>query len=524
MRNAAARPVRRSGRSGTASFHDVLIAASRSASKDAAPARGTDGGAKLRELLEAAARWFASAAPFPQGAPAIRRIAVGLLALWLASAAPALCQPPEPASIAPRAVLPLEVSVAKLLRLRVPAATVFVGDPTVADVQLPSDTSIFMWGKKPGRTTFFALSRSGAVVLSYTIEVRYGEAELAARIKAEAGDLPVRLAYTPGGAVLSGTVPNAGAAERIATLASGWVGPGQALINQLRVTGSTQVNLRVRVAEVSRAVTRSLGFNWSSVFQVGSFAIGLETGQLAGALVGAGQNTLTGIVSTRRVNAAATLDAMAMEGLVTLLAEPNLTTSSGVAATFLAGGSIPIPVPQALGVSSVQYQPYGVSVAFTPTVLSSGMISMKVRPEVSAIDQANAVSLGAGTVPAFTTRNAETTVELASGQSFAIAGLIQNNASNNVSKVPWLGDIPVLGALFRSNNFQRNQTELVIVVTPYLVTPVAAGTRIALPTDNVGFPSDLERLLYSRVAAQRGVPFDPERMPRLHGAAGFLFE
>ena len=455
------------------------------------------------------------------------RVGACVFALW-AVPVPARCAPlPEVVSVTPQATLPLEVSAAKLLRLRTPAATVFVTDPSVADVQLPSDGSIFIWGKKPGRTAFFALSRSGAVIQSYMLEVRYNEAELTARIKADAGDLPVRLAYTPGGAVLSGTVPNPAAAERIASLAATWVGSGQPLINQLRVGGSTQVNLRVRVAEVSRAVSRNLGFNWSAVFQAGSFAIGLETGRLAGAgaaLAQAGQDTFFGTVGSRRANGSATLDAMATEGLVTMLAEPNLTTSSGMPATFLAGGTVPIPVPQALGVSSVQYQQYGVSVAFTPTVLSSGLISMRVRPEVSAIDRSNAVSLGAGVVPAFTTRNADATVELASGQSFAIAGLIQNDGANNVTKVPWLGDLPVLGALFRSNSFQRNQTELVIVVTPYLVTPVAAGVPVALPTDNIGIPSDLERLLYSRVAVQRGMPFDPERMPRLHGAAGFLFE
>lgn len=460
------------------------------------------------------------------GAAVVRRLGIAVLALWMAFAAPALCAPNDPGAITPQEMLRLDVSAAKLLRLRVPAATVFIGDASVADVQLPSDTSIFVWGKKPGRTTFFALSPSGAVLQAYTLEVRYNERELAARIKAEAGDLPVRLAYTPGGAVLSGTVPNAAAAERIATLASAWVGAGQALINQLRVTGSTQVNLRVRVAEVSRSVTRSLGFNWSGLFQAGNFAIGLELGQFTGpgAALAAGRDVLFGSVASRRVSTSATLDAMATEGLVTMLAEPNLTATSGVTATFLAGGTFPIPVPQALGVSSVQFQQYGVSIAFTPTVLSSGLISMRVRPEVSALDRANAVSLGGGSVPGLTTRNADTTVELASGQSFAIAGLIQNDASNNVIKVPWLGDIPVLGALFRSNDFQRNQTELVIVVTPYLVSPVAAGTPIAVPTDDVRIPSDLERLLYSRVAAQRGVPFDPERMPRLHGAAGFLFE
>ena len=458
-------------------------------------------------------------------ASAARCLILAALALWAAFAAPALAAPDDSGSVAPREVLRLDVSAARLLRLRAPAATVFVADASVADVQLPSSASVFVFGKRPGRTTFFALSSSGAVVQAYTLDVRFNEAELAARIKAEAGDLPVRLAYTPGGAVLSGDVPNAAAAERIASLATAWVGAGQLLVNQLRVSGSTQVNLRVRVAEVSRNVSRSLGFNWSGVFQAGSFALGLETGPLAGvALAGTGRNVLSGAVATRRANATATLDAMATEGLVTMLAEPNLTATSGATATFLAGGNIPIPVPQALGVSAVQYQQYGVSIAFTPTVLSSGLISMRVRPEVSAVDRANAVSLGGGLVPALTTRNAETTVELASGQSFAIAGLIQNDAANSVTKVPWLGDIPVLGALFRSNDFQRNQTELVIVVTPYLVTPVPAGTPVALPTDNVRIPSDLERLLYSRVAAQRGVPFDPERMPRLHGAAGFLFE
>lgn len=341
------------------------------------------------------------------------RVGAGVLALW-AVPAPARCAPPpEVVSVTPQTALPLEVSVAKLLRLRTPAATMFVTDPSVADVQLPSDSSIFIWGKKPGRTAFFALSRSGAVIQSYMLEVRYNEAELTARIKADAGDLPIRLGYTPGGAVLSGTVPSPAAAERIASVAATWVGSGQPLINQLRVGGSTQVNLRVRVAEVSRAVSRNLGFNWSAVLQAGSFAIGLETGRLAGAgaaLAQAGQDTFFGTVGSRRVNGSATLDAMATEGLVTMLAEPNLTTSSGMPATFLAGGTVPIP--QALGVSSVQYQQYGVSVAFTPTVLSSGLISMRVRPEVSAIDRSNAVSLGAGVVPAFTNRNADATVEL----------------------------------------------------------------------------------------------------------------
>ena len=461
---------------------------------------------------------------------AIKRFSGTMIMLWVMLGTSALAVPNDPVTIVPQESLRLEVSTAKLLRFGQLVETLIITDNAVAEVKVADEQgdSFVLWGKKPGRTTFFALSPGGTVVKAYTLDVRYSEVELAARIKADAGDLPIQLTYTPAGALLSGMVPDAAAAERIATLAASWAGSGQALINQLRVTGSTQVNLRVQVAEVSRTVTRALGFNWSGVFQAGSFAFGLQTGQFAtatgAALLDGVPDRFTGSVSGRRVNTVAALDAMATEGLVTMLAEPNLTATSGVTATFLAGGSIPIPVPQALGVTGVQYQPYGVSIAFTPTVLSSGLISMKVRPEVSALDNANAVSLGAGTVPAFLTRNADTTVELASGQSFAIAGLIQNDGSNNVTKVPWLGDIPVLGALFRSNAFRRNQTELVIVVTPYLVASPAPGTRIALPTDNITIPSDLERLLYSRIAARRGVPFDPARMPRLHGAAGFLFE
>lgn len=205
-----------------------------------------------------------------------------------------------------------------------------------------------------------------------------------------------------------------------------------------------------------------------------------------------------------------------------MLAEPNLTTTSGEPATFLAGGEYPIPVSQALGVTTVAYKTFGVSVGFTPTVLSDGMISMKVSPEVSALTSTGSFTQNGFTVPALTTRRAQTTVQLASGQSFAIGGLIQNNAQNNLTKVPWLGDIPVLGALFRSTAFQRSETELIIVVTAYTVKPVDSVP--ALPTDFVRQPSDVERLLWGQVAAKAGPSFDPERMPRLRGESGFLFE
>jgi pilus assembly protein CpaC len=186
-------------------------------------------------------------------------------------------------------------------------------------------------------------------------------------------------------------------------------------------------------------------------------------------------------------------------GQVTTLASPNLTALSGETANFLAGGEIPIPISQALGTTTVEYKQYGVSLAFTPTVLADGRISLRVRPEVSELSSAGAVQLNGVTIPALTTRRSETTVELGSGESMVIGGLLQNTNNNSITKTPGLGDVPVLGALFRSNGFQRNETELVIVITPYLVRPVNAN-QIVLPTDGYKSPNDLNRILMGQLS------------------------
>jgi pilus assembly protein CpaC len=186
-----------------------------------------------------------------------------------------------------------------------------------------------------------------------------------------------------------------------------------------------------------------------------------------------------------------TLDLLENDGLVTTLAEPNLTALSGETASFLAGGEFPIPVSQSLGAVTIEYKQYGVGLAFTPVVLGDGRISMRVRPEVSQLSDAGSVTLNNFVVPALTTRRAETTVELGSGQSFMIAGLLQNSNSNNIEKAPFLGDIPILGALFRSTKFRRDETELVIIVTPYLVRPVSG--QLATPADGYRAPDDVQR-------------------------------
>jgi pilus assembly protein CpaC len=403
----------------------------------------------------------------------------------------------------------IDVAGGELLKFGEDAGTVFVADPSIADIQAPSPASIFLFGKKAGRTSVFALRRDGTPLVSYTVDVHFPAAELQQLLNADAGGA-AHLAYTEQGAVLTGTVPDAGTADRIVQTAQRTLG-GVPVLNHLQVTGPVQVNLRVRVAEVNRTVSRQLGFNWNLVGQVGSVAIGLQTGNLTGAAAGSTllQNTVNSIFGTAtssRVNGAAVIDAMASEGLLSILAEPNLTAESGATATFLAGGEVPIPIAQGLGATSVEYKQYGVSISFTPTVLATGHINMKVRPEVSTIDTANSVQFAASatattTIPALTTRRAETTVDLASGQSFAVAGLIQNNNNNVIQKLPGVGDLPVIGALFRSNQFQRNQTELVIIVTPYVVRPIGPATPPDDANSYVRVPSDADNLVYGRPAS-----------------------
>jgi pilus assembly protein CpaC len=226
------------------------------------------------------------------------------------------------------------------------------------------------------------------------------------------------------------------------------------------------------------------------------------------------------------------IDALAQEGLITVLAEPNLTTVSGQPASFIAGGEFPIPISQSSGTQTptitVEFKQYGVSLDFVPTVYDSNHISLKVRPEVSEITDVGAVSLNGLTIPALTVRRADTTIELGSGESFAIGGLLQNTSNTTLSKYPGLGDLPVLGPLFRSSNFQKSESELVIIVTPYIVHPIDDPSKIHLPTDALRPASDIERIFMNRVTARPdaptpdGVTGGPSlQAPRLVGDAGF---
>ena len=337
----------------------------------------------------------------------------------------------------------------------------------------------------------------------------------------------IRVTQTMDMLTLSGTVSSAASLSQVLYIAEALAGGPDKILNLLEVGGVQQVMLEVRVAEMSRGLNRSLGVN---------FAYLSDSGRNFGASVLSDLSAFTQKDDGQIINTASPainalfrffgfdttwtvfIDALKENGLVKVLAEPNLITTSGQSAEFLAGGEFPIPVPQELGVITIDYKQFGVGLAFTPTVLSNDKISMRVSPEVSEIDFSTAVAAGGVAVPGLTTRRLSTTIELADGQSFAIGGLLQSDVRQLVSKFPILGDIPVLGALFRSTRFQRNETELIIIATVHLVKPLDM-TRQTLPTDQYVEPDDFEFYLLGRTeGAGRGAM--PAATPKGSPAAG----
>jgi pilus assembly protein CpaC len=308
----------------------------------------------------------------------------------------------------------------------------------------------------------------------------------------------------------------------------------------LKPLGSNQVMLKVKIAEVDRSELKRFGISLQNLSNMSNFAFGMLRGRqildaATGALTRNGTDgTLFGQFNDGQTNLNTVIDALEDNGLVSTLAEPTLTTQSGQPASFLAGGQFPVPVVTGSGSSaqvSITYQPFGVSLSFTPVVLSKERISLLVAPEVSSLSQTGAVTNAGFNIPALQTRKASTTVELGSGQSFAIAGLLQNDRSNDINKFPFLGDMPVLGALFRSRQFQHSQTELVIIVTPYIVDAVNDPTALHDPTQGLVSANDAEGLLLGKLykdkpSGQKLLVNEPvaDERPRLYGKAGHILK
>lgn len=414
-----------------------------------------------------------------------------------------------------------------MVQLPEPAVAVFVANPDVADVHVPTPKTVFVLGKKAGTTTLFALGANNRPILRKTITVAMDIASIQRLLDARFPQWRLRVASAPGSLMVSGRVPSAGDADAVVQTLKPYLHDQEVLVNRLTLAQPIQVHLRVRITEVDRNITQQLGINWSSLGTTGNFIGGLFSGRAfidptskLFNLAPSGAFSVEGGFHTKNVSIDGVLDALDQEGLITMLAEPNLTAMSGQTASFLAGGEFPIPVAQDnTGAITIEFKPYGVSLDFTPTVLADNRISLKVRPEVSEIDPTNSVTTGAIKVPALTVRRVDTTVELSSGQSFAIGGLLQSKSSDVLSELPGLGRLPVLGKLFSSKDYLNNKSEVVVIVTPYIVQPVGPG-QLHDALDSVTRPSsDVE------YALQRALGLDPLSgdAPRLVGAAGFVY-
>jgi pilus assembly protein CpaC len=359
-----------------------------------------------------------------------------------------------------------------LLPVRKDLDTIFIANPAISDFTVKHSGLLYMTGNKIGATDLYGVSSSGETMMHYKVRVGYDIERIREIIRRFAPGSHVRIEQVDDNLMLSGMVNTATQVADIKRVLGKFVTSEDNILSLLKVKQASQVYLRVRLVEVSRDINNTLGVTWNAIFNSGSFSVGTS-------FVGANDNqninnnNLVPGGRGLRKSVDVVINAMASEGLANILSEPNLTTMTGQTANFHAGGEFPIPVSQsALGNTTIEFRRFGISLEFTPTVINQDTINLSVHPSVSEISTSGGVSTNGFNVPALVTREANTTVELKSGQSFAIAGLIQNNMSQALSKYPGLAEVPILGQLFTSRNYMMRKTELVIVVTPYLVKPI----------------------------------------------------
>ncbi|MBE0530538.1 MAG: type II and III secretion system protein family protein [Rhodospirillales bacterium] len=428
--------------------------------------------------------------------------------------------------------LTVPLNKSQIVRVDTAFGNLFVGNPEIADVRPLTDRTIYVLGKMIGSTSLSIHSGAGNRPLAVVdLNVTYDVEEAKRRLFELTGGEPIEVRAVRDSLVLSGQVSSAGALARAMSVAER-LAPGK-VTNLMTVAGSQQVMLAVRFAEMKRTAAKDLGINFNLQGTPGAATISMLSGRGFNpeAFAIAGANMMTSAFAFDLF-----IDALEEKGVVKTLAEPNLIALSGDTATFLAGGEFPIPVAQSQAsgatIVTIEFKEFGVSLAFTPTVIGSDLISLVVAPEVSAIDPSASIELNDLRIPGLTTRRVKTTVELRDGQSFAIAGLIQSNYANQIDQFPFLGDVPVMGPLFRSADFRREETELVIIVTPYLVKSAGPGD-LALPTDRFVPPSDLDFFYRGRLqgslapadaAGQGGAQLGSRSAGGLDGAYGHVIQ
>lgn len=425
---------------------------------------------------------------------------------------------------------------------------VIVADPEVADVFVHGKRKISVLGKSIGQTSLRVFDGQHKLIRSMDVAVTYDLPAVRRALREFLPNERIGVSMVNTRIALTGSVSSSEAAATAMELAEEFVsgklsaegaksrpkraadGERSPIINLMKIASGQQVMLRIRIGEIQRNALKNLGVNLT-VFNGGDngFMIGTGTGQYGntsgsnptfgfGQFTNAGDSfgTIGGNATIGDTGIAGTIDALERDGMLKVLAEPNLVALSGEEAQFLAGGEFPIPVPQQLGTTTIEYKPFGVALKFTPYVLSENRLRIQVQPEVSEISFEQTINTGDGFVaPSLITRRASTTVELAPGESFMIAGLIRDNMSSQINELPGVGEIPVLSALFRSTSYQRNETELVIAVTPYLVDPVK-GTDVKLPTDDFRPASFMESIFFGSLSGTKG------NQPSVEGPSGFM--
>lgn len=435
------------------------------------------------------------------------------------------------------------INEARMIRLPEKAKSIFISSTHIADYQTLTNTKVMVFGKRAGSATITVLNEQERVIYTNKIRVTHNSREFNELVKNKFPEASVNAESLGGKLWLKGRVSSPMMAHNIVSLAKGYLSPivgsteqqessnsqgnsnnssnstnqnqqtqpnDDELINQLVVTMPNQVNIRVKIAEVSRNVSNKLGIKWGSIAGgVGQFSF----------------SKLPNVSSWGKPSITALIDALATNGMMSVLAEPNLTAMSGEDAEFLVGGQVPLPLITA-DTTQIEYKDFGVKLNFTPTVLSQNRISLKVNPEVSNISIESQQVINGTNFPSFTTRSAATTIELASGQSFALGGLLKSEDIEQLQKVPLIGEIPVLGSLFRSTEFTRRETELIIIVTAYLVQPTRSDS-MPLPTDGLIPLSDVERLLAwpreQQKTSNNKATYTDNQKPRLLGDNGFYY-
>nr|WP_240794139.1 type II and III secretion system protein family protein [Pseudorhodobacter turbinis] len=435
---------------------------------------------------------------------------------------------------APSRALQVPMNRAVVVESDTPFAELSIANPGIADISTLSEKSIYVLGKAPGRTTMTLLGADGRLISNVEVHVTPDIAEFKERLRQILPGEQIEVRTANDGIVLSGTVTSLVKLDRALDLANRYA--PERVSNLMSVGGTQQVMLKVRFAEMQRSVSKSLSASLGLNGSVAGGDVGTKGGSgaftngntLAGAFSGGNYSSPSGTkgnmtlgFSAGSLQFAVLLEALESKGVVRTLAEPNLTALSGQEAKFLAGGEYPIPVAGGDDTVTIEYKPFGVEMNFTPVVVDGDVINLTINASVSSIDNSVTLEAGGFTINAFKRRETSTTVEMRDGESFAIAGLLQDDFRNLNGQVPWLGDIPVIGALFRSAEYQRAQSELVIIVTPHLVTPTR-GEALALPTDRVKPPTEREFFLFGKTSG-KGAAGEVARQD-FSGSYGYVME